>query len=155
MRVPSRGSERERPVLCCFPPANAERRGGEIVPVPLFRLLHCLVSVRLPDADDHSRQPEMVDGMYYLLAIEKHSMYVWLPLKGKRIMAQISFRLDDRLKKAAEETFHSMGMTMTAAIHIFIVQTVLEGRLPFLVKADRVHPVHGGVSAGDNPKETP
>lgn len=68
-------------------------------------------------------------------------------------MAQISFRLDDDLKKAAEETFHSMGMTMTAAIHIFISQTVLEGRLPFPVKADRVHPVHGD---GKHPrKEAP
>lgn len=58
-------------------------------------------------------------------------------------MAQISFRLDDELKKAAEETFHSMGMTMTAAIHVFIAQTVREGKLPFEVKADHPRPVHG------------
>ena len=57
-------------------------------------------------------------------------------------MAQISFRLDDELKKAAEETFHSMGMTLTSAIHVFIAQTVREGQFPFPIKADHPHPVH-------------
>ena len=34
-------------------------------------------------------------------------------------MAQVSFRMDDDLKMSAEETFRSMGMTMSTAINIF------------------------------------
>ena len=51
-------------------------------------------------------------------------------------MAQISFRMDDDLKKSAEETFRSMGMTMSTAINIFVVQTVRNGQFPFVIKAD-------------------
>ena len=51
-------------------------------------------------------------------------------------MAQISFRMDDDLKMAAEETFRSMGMTMSTAINIFVVQTVRNGQFPFVIKAD-------------------
>ena len=62
-------------------------------------------------------------------------------------MAQISFRLDDELKKAAEETFHSMGMTLTSAIHVFIAQTVREGQFPFPIKADHPSQVHASEKA--------
>ena len=51
-------------------------------------------------------------------------------------MAQISFRMDDDLKVSAEETFKSMGMTMSTAINIFVVQTVRNGQFPFVIKAD-------------------
>ena len=51
-------------------------------------------------------------------------------------MAQISFRMDDDLKMSAEETFRSMGMTMSTAINIFITQTVRNGQFPFVIKAD-------------------
>ncbi len=51
-------------------------------------------------------------------------------------MAQISFRMDDDLKKSAEETFRSMGMSMSTAINIFVVQTVRNGQFPFVIKAD-------------------
>lgn len=51
-------------------------------------------------------------------------------------MAQISFRMDDDLKMTAEETFRSMGMTMSTAINIFVVQTVRNGQFPFVIKAD-------------------
>ena len=51
-------------------------------------------------------------------------------------MAQISFRMDDDLKMSAEETFRSMGMTMSTAINIFIAQTVRNGQFPFVIKAD-------------------
>lgn len=51
-------------------------------------------------------------------------------------MAQISFRMDDDLKMAAEETFRSMGMTMSTAINIFVAQTVRNGQFPFVIKAD-------------------
>lgn len=51
-------------------------------------------------------------------------------------MAQISFRMDDDLKMFAEDTFKSMGMTMSSAITIFVTQTVREGKFPFVIKAD-------------------
>lgn len=51
-------------------------------------------------------------------------------------MAQISFRMDDDLKMSAEETFKSMGMTMSTAINIFVAQTVRSGQFPFVIKAD-------------------
>ena len=51
-------------------------------------------------------------------------------------MAQISFRMDDDLKVSAEETFKSMGMTMSTAINIFVAQTVRNGQFPFVIKAD-------------------
>ena len=51
-------------------------------------------------------------------------------------MAQISFRMDDDLKVAAEETFRSMGMTLSTAINIFVAQTVRSGQFPFVIKAD-------------------
>ena len=51
-------------------------------------------------------------------------------------MAQISFRMDDDLKVSAEETFRSMGMTLSTAINIFVAQTVRSGQFPFVIKAD-------------------
>ena len=55
-------------------------------------------------------------------------------------MAQISFRMDDDLKMSAEETFRSMGMTMSTAINIFVTQTVRERQFPFRIKADPPQP---------------
>ena len=48
-------------------------------------------------------------------------------------MAQVSFRMDDDLKQSAEDTFKSMGMTMSTAITIFVTQTVRDGRFPFVI----------------------
>jgi len=55
-------------------------------------------------------------------------------------MAQVSFRMDDDLKASAEETFRSMGMTMSTAINIFVTQTVRERQFPFQIKADTPQP---------------
>ena len=51
-------------------------------------------------------------------------------------MAQVSFRMDDDLKMAADDTFRSMGMTMSTAINIFVAQTVRLGQFPVAIKAD-------------------
>ena len=51
-------------------------------------------------------------------------------------MAQVSFRIDDDLKMAADDTFRSMGMTLSTAINIFVAQTVRLGQFPFAIKAD-------------------
>lgn len=51
-------------------------------------------------------------------------------------MAQVSFRMDDDLKVSAEETFRSMGMTLSTAINVFVTQAVRSGEFPFVIKAD-------------------
>ena len=43
-------------------------------------------------------------------------------------MAQVSFRIDDNIKAKAESACAAMGMTMSAAINIFLTK-VAEGSL--------------------------
>ena len=50
-------------------------------------------------------------------------------------MAQVSFRIDDRLKAHAESVFSGMGMNLSTAITIFIRQTIDRQALPFEVRA--------------------
>lgn len=62
-------------------------------------------------------------------------------------MAQVSFRIDDRLKDDADAIFNGMGMNLSTAITIFIRQTIDRRALPFEVRActnplaapDRIH----------------
>jgi DNA-damage-inducible protein J len=50
-------------------------------------------------------------------------------------MAQISFRVDDELKKESEQVFHAVGMSMTTAFTVFLRQAVKEQGIPFPVSA--------------------
>lgn len=56
-------------------------------------------------------------------------------------MAQISFRMDDDLKVAAETTFKRMGMTLSTAVTVFVTQTVRTQKFPFAIET------------GENPSE--
>ncbi|MCL1906389.1 MAG: type II toxin-antitoxin system RelB/DinJ family antitoxin [Propionibacteriaceae bacterium] len=47
--------------------------------------------------------------------------------------ATISVRLDDDLKKQADELFHDFGLTMSAALTMFVKQAVREQAIPFEV----------------------
>lgn len=58
-------------------------------------------------------------------------------------MAQVNFRMDDDLKKSAEDTFQAMGMTLSTAINIFVAQTVRDRQFPFVI---RVAPVQSATS---------
>lgn len=51
-------------------------------------------------------------------------------------MAQISLRVDDDVKKGAEQACADMGLSMTAAINIFLKKVARERRIPFEVSAD-------------------
>ena len=51
-------------------------------------------------------------------------------------MAQISFRVDDEIKKKAERTFDDIGISMFAAINIYLKTVVRENRIPFELSAD-------------------
>ena len=50
-------------------------------------------------------------------------------------MAQINFRIDDRIKLEAETLFERLGMNMSTAIMVFIRQSIVENGIPFRIKA--------------------
>ena len=51
-------------------------------------------------------------------------------------MAQINLRIDDEVKRRAEKTFDDIGLSMSAAITIFLKAVVRENRIPFELSAD-------------------
>lgn len=51
-------------------------------------------------------------------------------------MAQISLRIDDEVKKNAEEVCEDIGMSMSTAITIYLKKLGRERRIPFEVAAD-------------------
>ena len=51
-------------------------------------------------------------------------------------MAQISWRVDDEVKRNAERTLNDIGLSMSTAINIFLKTVVRENRIPFELSAD-------------------
>lgn len=51
-------------------------------------------------------------------------------------MAQVNFRIDDALKAKVENACSAMGLTVSAAITIFLTKLANERRIPFEVSAD-------------------
>lgn len=51
-------------------------------------------------------------------------------------MAQISLRIDDDVKKSAEQACADIGMSMSTAINIYLKKLGRERRIPFEVSAD-------------------
>lgn len=51
-------------------------------------------------------------------------------------MVQISVRVDDAVKRGAEETFNEIGMSMNTAITVFLKACAREKRIPFELTAD-------------------
>lgn len=49
---------------------------------------------------------------------------------------QISFRIDEDIKRSAERALDDMGLTMSAAITVFLKKVGRERRIPFEVAAD-------------------
>jgi DNA-damage-inducible protein J len=43
----------------------------------------------------------------------------------------VNIRMDEQLKKQAEQLFSDLGMNMTTAINIFVRQAVSRGGIPF------------------------
>lgn len=50
--------------------------------------------------------------------------------------AQVSFRIDKDVKQNAERVLDDMGLTMSAAITIFLKKIGREHRIPFEISAD-------------------
>ena len=51
-------------------------------------------------------------------------------------MTQVNFRIDDDVKESAESALKAMGLTMSAAITMFLTKVGRERRIPFEVTAD-------------------
>ena len=51
-------------------------------------------------------------------------------------MAQISLRVDDDVKRGAEQTFDDIGLSMSTDINIFLKKVARERRIPFELTAD-------------------
>ena len=51
-------------------------------------------------------------------------------------MAQISLRVDDDVKRNAEKTLDAIGLSMSAAINLFLKTVARENRIPFELSAD-------------------
>lgn len=49
---------------------------------------------------------------------------------------QVSFRIDEDIKHSAERALADMGLTMSAAITVFLKKVGREHRIPFEVTAD-------------------
>lgn len=50
--------------------------------------------------------------------------------------AQVSFRIDEDIKQSAENALNDMGLTMSAAITMFLKKVGRERRIPFEISAD-------------------
>lgn len=48
----------------------------------------------------------------------------------------VTFRMDENLKKQAEQVFDEMGMNMTTAFTVFAKTVVRQRRIPFEISAD-------------------
>lgn len=51
-------------------------------------------------------------------------------------MAQINLRVDDEVKRGAERAFDDIGLSMSAAINVFLKKVARERRIPFELSAD-------------------
>lgn len=51
-------------------------------------------------------------------------------------MTQVNFRIEDDVKTNAEAALKEMGLTLSAAITMFLVKVGREKRIPFEINAD-------------------
>lgn len=55
------------------------------------------------------------------------------------VMAQISLRVDDDIKRDAEQALSEIGLSMSTAINVFLRKVAREKRIPFELSADPFH----------------
>jgi len=51
----------------------------------------------------------------------------------------MNIRMNDEIKKQAQELFSNLGMDMTTAINVFLRQAILRNGLPFSVKYSKLN----------------
>ena len=54
-------------------------------------------------------------------------------------MTNVTFRIDDNIKKEAEVLFEKLGLSMSGAINVFFRQAITEQAIPFQIKAKSKH----------------
>ena len=54
-------------------------------------------------------------------------------------MEQISLRVDDDVKRRAEQVLDDIGLSMSAAINVFLRKVAREHRIPFELSADELN----------------
>lgn len=75
----------------------------------------------------------------YILCIDKYQLNRYnVSVKGDAIMAttSVTIRMDENLKRQAEELFSDLGLNMTTAFTVFAKQAVREQRIPFDLSRD-------------------
>ncbi|WP_242258315.1 type II toxin-antitoxin system RelB/DinJ family antitoxin [Streptococcus thoraltensis] len=65
-------------------------------------------------------------------------------------MATISFRVDEELKKEAAALYQGMGLDLSSALKLFLVQSVVTRKIPFEIKADELHRIVDDSVTGTN-----
>lgn len=73
---------------------------------------------------------------YFTIAILLAIVEQTKPRKGAIVMTQITLRIDETTKILAEQTCEELGLSMTAAITIFLKKMGRERRIPFEVSVD-------------------
>ena len=53
--------------------------------------------------------------------------------------ARISVKVDEDVKRAAQQVFNEVGMDMTTAINLFLRTVKLEERIPFNIRTERAY----------------
>jgi DNA-damage-inducible protein J len=72
-------------------------------------------------------------GMASCKTVVYNAVYLWYT-DGEVIKMSsnttYNIRIDSRIKKEADELYKSMGMTLSAAVNLFLTQSVIQRRLP-------------------------
>lgn len=55
------------------------------------------------------------------------------------MMTNLNIRVDKQVKEEAEKLFENMGLTMSAAINLFLRQAIRTNSIPFDIKKDTEH----------------
>ncbi|MCH4169690.1 MAG: type II toxin-antitoxin system RelB/DinJ family antitoxin [Lactobacillus sp.] len=64
-----------------------------------------------------------------------------------------TIRIDDNLKKAADEMFGEVGMTTNSAVKIFLTRFVTSGKFPFAIEVPEEQPNAETLAAFEETKQ--
>lgn len=78
-------------------------------------------------------------------------------------MAQVNIRMDDELKRSGDELFNELGISMSAAVNMFVAQAVRDGGIPFSITTrsdpfysdSNIKALQKSIKEADNGRVTP
>lgn len=68
-------------------------------------------------------------------------------------MANVNIRVDDKLKKEAENIFSELGLSMSTATNVFYKQVVRYGGIPFELRLDPFYSTENQAHLAKSAKE--